>query len=124
MDQHRYGPAFQRNAFAPGILAAAALVISQLWLAGAWDEVFRFIVSILALIVAWFAVQAKHWWWVPVLVVIAVAWNPVVPFGFEGPLWVGAHYLAALAFLAAGLFIKTPRDDAGGRRPDAQRSRR
>ena len=119
MDENRYGPAFQRNALAPGILAAAALVISQLWLAGAWDEVFRFIVSILALIVAWFAVQARHWWWVPVLVAIAVAWNPVVPLAFEGPLWVGAHYLAALAFLAAGLFIKSPRDEGDARRRTA-----
>lgn len=115
MDQNRYGPAFQRNAFAPGMLAALALVVSQLWLAGAWDEVFRYVIAILALIVAWFAVQAKHWWWVPVFVAIAVVWNPVVPFAWEGEalgaVFFWAHWVAAAAFLAAGLLIKTPRED-------------
>ncbi|MCH1883889.1 DUF6804 family protein [Agrococcus sp. ARC_14] len=111
MDQNRYGPSFQRNALAPGILAALALLVSQAWLAGAWDDILRYVVAILALIVAWFAIQAKHWWWVPVFAVIAVAWNPVVPFELEGPLWIGAHYLVALAFLAAGLLVKTPRQD-------------
>ncbi|WP_309105216.1 DUF6804 family protein [Microbacterium sp.] len=115
MDENRYGPAFQRNALAPGMIAALALVVSQLWLAGAWDEIFRFVISILALIVAWFAVQAKHWWWVPVFVAIAVMWNPVAPFSWEGEtlstVFSLAHWAAAAAFLAAGLLIKVPRDD-------------
>ncbi len=115
MDQNRYGPAFQRNALAPGMLAALALVVSQLWLAGAWDEVFRYVVSILALIVAWFAIQAKHWWWVPVFLAIAVMWNPVAPIAWEGEalaatfFW--SHWIAAAAFLTAGLLIKAPRED-------------
>ncbi|WP_413316638.1 DUF6804 family protein [Agrococcus sp. 1P02AA] len=111
MDDKRYGPAFQRNALAPGLLAALALVIAQAWLAGTWDEPVRFVVSILALIVMWFAIQAKHWWWVPVFLAIAVAWNPVVPFAFEGTLWAAAHFVVALVFLVAGLLIKTPRHD-------------
>ncbi|WP_072312905.1 DUF6804 family protein [Agrococcus sp. Marseille-P2731] len=111
MDDKRYGPAFQRNALAPGILAAIALVVSQAWLAGTWDEPMRYVVAILALIVAWFAIQAKHWWWVPVFVAIAVAWNPVAPFAFEGTIWAVSHFVAALVFLAAGLLIKTPRTD-------------
>lgn len=115
MDENRYGPAFQRNALAPGILAAFALVAAQLWLAGAWDEVLRYVISILALIVAWFAMQAKHWWWVPVFVAIAVMWNPVVPFGWEGPaqtaFFFWAHLVAAAAFVVAGLLIRSPRED-------------
>lgn len=113
MDENRYGPTFQRNAFAPGILAAFALVAAQLWLAGAWDEVLRYVVAILALIVLWYAVQAKQWWWVPVFVIIAVVWNPIVPFTWEGAtltaVWFWGHLVAAALFVAAGLSIKTPR---------------
>lgn len=111
MDPDRYGPAFQRNALAPGILAALALIVAQLLLDSDWYELIRYVVSILALIVAWFAIQARHWWWVPVFAAIAVAWNPVVPFDFSGQLWMGAHWVAALAFIAAGVLIKSPRAD-------------
>lgn len=120
MDENRYGPSFQRNALAPGILAAIALVAAQLWLAGAWDEVLRYVIAILALIVAWFAVQAKQWWWVAVFAAIAIIWNPVAPFTWEGPtlvaLWFWGHLVAAALFVVAGLLIKTPRDDDSPRR--------
>lgn len=115
MDDNRYGPSFQRNALAPSLIAALALVAAQLWLAGAWDEVLRYVIAILALIVTWFAVQAKHWWWVPVFVAIAVIWNPVVPFEWDGPMltavWFWGHLVAAALFLVAGYFIKTPREE-------------
>jgi hypothetical protein len=39
-----------------------------------------------------------------------------VPFGFDGPLWLGAQYLAILAFIAAGVLIKVPVTDQGTRR--------
>ncbi|GEK79664.1 DUF6804 family protein [Agrococcus baldri] len=111
MDDTRYGPNFQRNALAPGIIAALALVAAQLWLAGAWDEVLRYVIAILALIVAWFAIQARHWWWVPVFGAIAVIWNPVVPFEWSTPgqvaFWFWAHLVAAVLFVAAGFLIKT-----------------
>jgi hypothetical protein len=110
MDSDRYGPTHQRNALAPGILAAVALIVGQLLIGTDWFELMRYVIAILALIVAWFAVQAKHWWWVPVFVAIAVAWNPVLPFDFAGPVWVGAHWAAALAFIAAGALIKSPRE--------------
>lgn len=110
MDDKRYGPTFQRNAFAPGILAAIALVAAQLWLAGAWDDVLRYVIAILALVVAWFAVQAKAWWWVPVFAAVAIAWNPVMPFDLSGPVFFWAHLVAAVAFVVAGFTIKTPRE--------------
>ena len=40
-----------------------------------------------AAIVGWFAVQARQWVWAAVFAVIAVAWNPVFPFGFDGLVW-------------------------------------
>lgn len=114
MDDKRYGPSFQRNAFAPGVLAAIALIVAMALIDTEWFELFRYVISILALIVAWFAFQAKHWWWVAVFAAVAVVWNPVVPIAWEGPtasvafFW--AHLAAALAFLAAGVLIRTPRE--------------
>ena len=109
MDANRYGRTYQRNALAPGILATLALVVAQLLFGSDWFETLRFVIAILALIVAWFAIQARHWWWVPVFVVIAVAWNPVLPFDLSGPVWVAAHWVAAIAFLVAGALIRSPR---------------
>jgi hypothetical protein len=71
--------------------------------------------------VAVFAVQARHWWWVPLLAAIAVLWNPIYPLdappvGLGGPWWVGAQYVAILVFVLAAVFIKVPykADDARG----------
>lgn len=99
----------QRNALAPGILAALALFIGMAIMGTDFFTPVRFIVTILALIVAWFAVQAKHWWWVVVFIAIAVLWNPVVVIPIEGVPWVVAQPVAALAFLAAGVLISVPR---------------
>ena len=73
--------------------------------------VIRFLVAILALIVAWFAIQARHWWWAPVMAAVAVVWNPVFPLPLDGDLWLGAQYVAALAFILAGVLIKAPNPD-------------
>lgn len=108
----RYGqPAFRRTALAPGLLGAIALLagIGLRELDG--FLVIRFLVSILALIVAWFAIQARHWWWAPVLAAVAVLWNPVFPLPLSGDLWLGAQYVAALAFILAGVLIKAPNPD-------------
>jgi hypothetical protein len=100
---------YQRNAFAPSILAAIACLAGISLLTHDYYFAVRFVIAILAIIVAWFAVQAKQWWWVPVMLAIAVAWNPVYPFGFAGPWWVGAHVVAAATFIAAGALIRTVR---------------
>ena len=102
----------QRNALAPGILGAVTLLLGVLVIDGDAFTIVRFIVAILALIVAWFAIKAHQWWWAPPLVVVAVVWNPVVPFDVEGQLWLGAQYLAMLLFIAAGIWIRTPRSDS------------
>ena len=118
----RYGrPAFRRTALAPCLLASVALLIGVALIESEAFIVIRFVVSILALIVIVFAVQARHWWWVPLLLAIAVVWNPIYPldappFEVGGPWWLGAQYVAILVFVLAGIFIKVPykADDARG----------
>lgn len=113
----RYGdPGFRRPALAPGLIAAVVLFVG---IALIGQNAFTFAswgVAVLALIVLVFAVRARHWWWLPVFAAVAVLWNPVVPFGFDGPLWLGAQYLAILAFVVAGVLIKVPAPHEGSRR--------
>ncbi|GLJ80019.1 DUF6804 family protein [Microbacterium imperiale] len=104
-------PLRQRNALAPGILGAATLVAGMALIGGDVAVVVSFIVTILALIIAWFAVQARQWWWAVVMAAIAIVWNPVVPFSFAAPIWLTAHVIAAAAFLAAGALIWTERSE-------------
>lgn len=103
--------AWQRNALAPGLLAAATLFFAPAILGTEWFLAVRFIVTILALIMAWFAVQAQQWWWLIALVPIAVVWNPIFPLPFDGPVWVAAQPVAALVLLVVGALLKTPRTD-------------
>jgi hypothetical protein len=100
-------PRTQRNALAPGLLATLVLLIGVAAIGSGAFVIVQFIITILALIVAWFAVQARHWWWVPVFVAVAVIWNPVFPIELPEAWWVGAHYLAILAFVLAGVLINT-----------------
>ncbi|MFS2243031.1 MULTISPECIES: DUF6804 family protein [unclassified Microbacterium] len=100
---------FQRNALAPGLLAGAVLFTTPLWTNGGLFQVVLFVTAILAAIVAWFAGQARQWWWIPVFVAVLVLWNPVVPFPFTGPIWAAAQPAAAIVFLIAGALIKVRR---------------
>lgn len=100
---------FQRNALAPSLLAAIVLFLAPLLFTIGWTEFVLFAVAILALIVGWFALQARHWWWIPVFVAIAVVWNPVFPFAIDPAVWTGLQPAAAVVFLVAGALIKSPR---------------
>ncbi|GAA3212763.1 DUF6804 family protein [Microbacterium terregens] len=102
-------PEFQRNAFAPGILAAIACLAGIALVGHPYYLAVLFIIAILAVIVGWFAIQARQWWWAPVMLAIAILWNPFYPFGFSGMWWSVAHIVAAAAFLAAGATIRIPR---------------
>jgi hypothetical protein len=121
-NRDRYGrPAFRRTALAPGLLAGVALLGAVALIESEAFIVFRFVISILALVVLVFAFQAKHWWWMPVMLAIAVIWNPVFPLGFDGPWWVGAQYVAILVFVLAGVFIKVPFTSADEAKSGAKR---
>lgn len=108
-DMTSSAPQMQRNALAPGLLAAIALFLSPLFPDGTVATVILYLVAILAFIVAWFAFQAGQWWWSIVLIAIAVLWNPIFPFGFTGWVWVVAHFVAALVFITAGALVKNER---------------
>jgi hypothetical protein len=85
--------------------------------------VIQFVVSILALIVCVFAWQSRQWWWLPLLGAVAVLWNPVWPITIDGSIGLAAHYLAAGAFIAAGLLIKVRNvDDKNNRNPQGSRT--
>ncbi|CAN5437907.1 hypothetical protein BH10ACT6_BH10ACT6_10340 [soil metagenome] len=110
---NRYGaPTLRRTALAPGLLAAIVLIAGFALIEGSGFIVIQYVVAILALIIAWFALQAKQWWWIPLLVAIAVIWNPVVPFRFSGPYWFGAQYAAILVFVLVAIFVKVPITEA------------
>lgn len=97
----------QRNALAPALTAALVLLAGIVLVGGGAFSIVRFAVAILALIVAWFAAQSRHWWWIPVFVAIAVLWNPVAPVGLDARWWAVAHLVAIPVFVIAGLTIKT-----------------
>lgn len=107
--KQRVPSTYQRNAFAPSLLAAAALFVAPALMGNDWFMVVLFLTAILGVIVAWFAAQARQWWWVPVFGAIVVIWNPVFPFPFAGPVWTAAQPVAAVVFLVAGALIKVRR---------------
>tara|TARA_R110002020_G_scaffold14731_10_gene52359 strand:+ start:221 stop:556 length:336 start_codon:yes stop_codon:yes gene_type:complete len=109
MAKQRIPSTYQRNAFAPSLLAAAALFVAPALIGNDWFLAVLFLTAILGVIVAWFAVQARQWWWVPVFAVIVVVWNPVFPLPFAGPVWMAAQPVAAVVFLVAGALIKVRR---------------
>jgi hypothetical protein len=109
----RYPVAVRRDALAPGLLGAAALLAGLALVDSDAFQVIRFAAAILALIVVVFAVQARQWWWVPALAAVAVLWNPVVPLPFGGQPWRLAQVAGAAVFIAAGLTIR--RTDPGDR---------
>lgn len=107
--KHRTPSEYQRNALAPSLIAAAILFLAPTLILADWAPLVQFVAAIFALIVAWFAFQARHWWWIPVFLAIAVLWNPVAPFPFSGAIWTAAQPAAAVIFLAAGATIKVVR---------------
>lgn len=97
----------RRTAIIPAVLAAIVLLAGLALLDTDGFIVIRYVVSILALIVGWFAIQARQWWWVIGLVPIAVLWNPVFPIDLgNATLWLALQYVAALLFLICGWFIR------------------
>ena len=101
-------PTYTRSALAPGLLAAIALLAGLALLDAGSFVIIRYIVSILALIICVFVIQAKACWWLIALVPIAVLWNPIVVIELHGQGWVSAQFIAALVFIVVGIRTKVP----------------
>lgn len=101
-------PTFTRPALAPGILAAIVLMAGVAFMDNSWFIAVHFAVTILAVIIAWFAIQARQYLWLIVLVPIIVLWNPVFPLPLSGDGWFAAQLIAAIPFVAAGVMIRVP----------------
>jgi hypothetical protein len=101
-------PTYTRSALAPGLLGAIALLAGLALLDVDSFVIIRYIVSILALIICVFVIQAKAWWWLIALVPIAVLWNPIVVIDWHGQGWVSAQFIAALIFITVGIVTKVP----------------
>ena len=103
----------RRTALIPALIAVVALFIGVALIESDGFTVIRYIVSIFALIVAWFSWQARQWWWLPPLIAVAVLWNPVFPIDLGIPdLWLALQYVAALLFIAVGVLVRTSVDSA------------
>jgi len=102
-----YPTRYRRTALIPALLAVVALLVGVAIIDTDTFTVIRYIVSIFALIVAWFAWQARQWWWLIGLLPIAVLWNPVFPIELGLPdLWLGLQYAAAGVFIAVGILVR------------------
>lgn len=104
-------PTFRRTALAPSILGGMAALLGVLIIDSEPYIIVRFVVSILALVVAVFAWQARQWWWLAPLGAIAVAFNPVFIIPIAGDLWLALHYVAVLVFVVVGIAVKVASDD-------------
>lgn len=114
----RYGDRpFTRPALAPGLIAAVVLFVGIALMGETGFTYTSWGVAVLALIIMVFTIRARHWWWLAPFAAIVVLWNPVVPFDFSGPVWLGGQYIAIIAFIASGVLIKVPQTpENSGRR--------
>lgn len=97
----------RRIALAPAILLTIALLIGPVLIGLESFTVIRYVVSIFALIIVILGIQARSLLPALPMAAVAVLWNPVVPFELPDDAWRAAHYLAALATVLAGVFIRT-----------------
>ncbi|WP_166981431.1 DUF6804 family protein [Paramicrobacterium fandaimingii] len=99
---------FTRPALAPSILAAMALMAGAALLGTEWFIIVRFAVAILVAVMGVFAVQAKAYVWLVVVVPVVIAWNPVLPITMGGTGWAVAHLAVPVALVVAGFLIRVP----------------
>ena len=110
--EHRYGSHKQRRALGPAAVGIIVLLGGLLLVGQDAYLLIRFGVSILALITAVFVWQSRRWAWLPVPLVVAVLWNPVLPFAFSGQPFRLGHLVAAVALLLTGVFVRyTPPEE-------------
>lgn len=102
--ENRYGSSKQRRALAPAAIGTIVLLGGLLLVDQEAYLLIRFGVAILAVITAVFVRQARQWAWLPVPLVVAVLWNPVLPFPFDGQPFRLGHVVGAVALLLTGAF--------------------
>lgn len=68
--------------------------------------IVRFVVSILALIMAVFAWQAKQPLWMVPTILVAIVWNPVLPLPFSGVGWIIAQFVGGVVFVVVGILLQ------------------
>jgi hypothetical protein len=107
-DDDRYGRRPERRALAPAVLAAIVLLAGLALLGSDGFLWIRYAVAILSLIVAVFVWQARRWAWLPGPLVIAVLWNPAIPFPFAGKAWAIGQLVAAAALVLTGVVASKP----------------
>ena len=104
--EDRYGSRGQRRALGPALIGALVLIGGLLLVGQESYLLIRFAASILALITAVFVWQSRKWAWLPVPVVVAVLWNPVLPFAFSGQPFRLGHVVGAVALLLVGALVR------------------
>jgi len=95
-----------RPALIPGILGAIALMLGLALLDLDAFTIVRFVVSILALIMAVFAWQAKQPLWMVPTILVAIVWNPVLPLPFSGVGWIIAQFVGGVVFVVVGILLQ------------------
>ncbi len=103
---NRYGSRQQRRALGPAIVGAIVLLGGLLLVGNDAYLYIRFGVAVLAVITAVFVFQAKQWAWLVPPVVVAVLWNPILPFGFAGQPFRLGSLVGAAALLLTGILAK------------------
>ena len=110
-------PEFRRTALAPAVLCAIVLLAGVALIGAEGYVVIRFAVSILALIVAVFAWQARQWWWIPLLAAIAVLFNPVVVVPVASDALLVVHYVSILVLIVIGILVRVRNPEDRNQRP-------
>jgi hypothetical protein len=108
-------PQYRRTALAPGILGALVALAGVPLIGVDAHTVILFAVSILAAIVAVFAWQSR-WYFVVPLAFVVVAFNPVLPIDFSAEVFAGVHYVSALIFIAAAIFVRVINEEDRNKR--------
>jgi hypothetical protein len=111
--ENRYGKRSQRRALAPAMIGAIVLLAGLLLVGQEAYLLIRFGVCILAVITVVFVWQSRKWAWLVPPLVVAVLWNPVLPFAFSGQAFRLGHVVGAAALLVTGASARyTPPRDA------------
>ena len=101
----------RRMALAPAVLGVIAVYFGLSTVGKQEFYLVSFVICLLGLIVGWYTIQSRQWWWLTIPVAIALVWNPIFPFALTAEVWLILHYLATLGFATAGFVIRVPAQD-------------